>query len=55
MEWYWWLIIIIGALLVVGQLIGSYYGFRFIIPMKPQSDSLLDRDLDNSKFKKHKK
>lgn len=54
MEWYWWLIIIFGTLLVIGQFVGAYYGFRFIIPMKQQSESLLNRDLDNSKFKKHK-
>ena len=54
MEWYWWVIIIVLALIIIGQLVGAYYGFRFIIPMKPQGDCLLERDLDNSKFKKHK-
>lgn len=54
MEWYYWVILIILCLTILGQLVGAYYGFRYIIPMKPQSDSLLNRDLDNSKFKKHK-
>ena len=54
MEWYYWVIIIVLALIIIGQFVGAYYGFRYIIPMKPQSDSLLNRDLDNSKFQKHK-
>ena len=50
MEWYWWLIIGIAVMLLIGQFIGSYIGFKYIIPMKPQSDSLLDRDLPNTHF-----
>ena len=50
MEWYWWLIIGIAIMLLIGQFIGSYIGFKYIIPMKPQSDSLLDRELPNTHF-----
>ena len=54
MEWYYWVIIIVLALIIIGQFVGAYYGFRYIIPMKPQSDSLLNRDLDISVIKELK-
>ena len=50
MDWYWWVIIIVAILLLIGQFIGSYIGFKYIIPMKPQGTSLLDRDLPNTHF-----
>ena len=50
MEWYWWVLIGIVASLIIGQFVGSYIGFRFIIPKKERSSSLLDRDLDIPKF-----
>ena len=53
MEWYYWLIIVIAVMLLIGQFIGSFIGFKYIIPMKPQSDSLLDRDLPNTHFGKY--
>lgn len=50
MEWYYWVIIGVVIFLLIGQIIGSYFGFKYIIPMKPQSSSLLDRDLPNTHF-----
>ena len=37
MEWYWWVLIGIVASLIIGQFVGSFIGFRFIIPKKERS------------------
>ena len=49
-EYIWWIIIGVFVFLLIGQLIGSYIGFKYIIPMKPQGNSLLERDLPNTHF-----
>lgn len=52
MEWYWWVIIVLG-ILIIGQFIGSYFGFRYIIPMKPQSKNFSERDISNTHFSQY--
>lgn len=52
MEWYYWVLIVLG-ILIIGQLIGSYFGFRYIIPMKPQSKNFSERDLSDTRFSKY--
>lgn len=50
MDWYHWVIIVV-IFLLIGQMIGSYIGFKYIIPKKPQTKPLIERDLENSNLR----